>query len=197
MFSIPRVWCILTHVRLAPLYQLLKFNPLPLPKTSRLNRTDLMMMMMLAEDDTYVSGTCLARIESAQDLFEVILRVRRQGVAARVHTYRGAPGDAVIELDVRRLRLVELHVPVAVRWDLLRQPLAERDLREGGTVRWEASRRERSCTCSSCCSLWLGGCVGWFFECDHSPHTMIKSGKMKVVTKKYIKKGRQVANQKR
>lgn len=94
-------------------------------------------------------GTCLARVESAQHLLEVVLGVGGQRVPAGVHADRGAPRNAVVELDVRRLGLVELHVPVAVRGDLLLDRKGpEADLREGGAVRGEASRWE-------CAGTWL------------------------------------------
>lgn len=88
-----------------------------------------------------------ARIKTAQHLLEVVLGVRGQRIATRVHADRGAARNVVLELDVGRLRLVELHVPVAVRCDLLGQLLAERDLREGGAVRRETARRERATAC--------------------------------------------------
>lgn len=87
-------------------------------------------------------GAHHARIKPAQHLLEMVLRMRGQRVAARVHADRGATRNIVLELDVGRLRLVELHVPVAVRCDLFGQLLAERDLREGGAVRRETARRK-------------------------------------------------------
>lgn len=102
-------------------------------------------------------GPRLPGVESAEHLLEVVLRVGRQGIPPGVDADRGTPRDPVVELDVRRFRLVELHVPVAVRGNFLRQPLAEGDLREGGAIGWETSCWECSCTC---CSF-----LGFIFFC--------------------------------
>lgn len=55
------------------------------------------------------------RLEAAENLQQVVLRVRGQRVPPRVHADAGAARDAVVEAYVGGLRLVELHVPVAVR----------------------------------------------------------------------------------
>lgn len=91
-------------------------------------------------------GTRLPGVESAQHLLKVVLRVRGQRIPPGVNSDRSPPRDPVVELNVGRFRLVELHVPVAVRGDFLRQPLAQGDLREGGPIRGETPGRECSCT---------------------------------------------------
>lgn len=103
-------------------------------------------------------GSRLPGIEPAEHLLEVVLGVRGEGIPPRIDPDGGSPRDTVVELDVRRFRLVELHIPVAVRGDFLRESLAEGDLREGGTVRWETSCRERSRTCSFGFFCWLIWC---------------------------------------
>lgn len=102
-------------------------------------------------------GTRLPGVESAQHLLKMVLRVRGQCVPPGVNSDRSPPRYSVVELNVGRFRLVELHVPVAVRGDFLRQPLAQGDLREGGPIRGETPGRECSCTCCGFC--WLI----WFF----------------------------------
>jgi len=94
-------------------------------------------------------GRSCAGAESAEHFLEVVLRVGGQGVPPAVDSDGSASRDRVVKLDVGRLRLVELHVPVAVRLDLLGQLLAEGDLSEGGAVRWEAACRE-------CSGSWFG-----------------------------------------
>lgn len=73
----------------------------------------------------------------------MILRMCGQGISSAIDPDAGTTWDVVIELDVGRFGLIELHIPVTVRRDLLGEPLAERDLREGGSVRREGLGRER------------------------------------------------------
>lgn len=60
--------------------------------------------------------------------------MRGQGVPPAVDPDGGAPRDGHLELDVGRLRLVELHVPVAVGRDLLLQAVSELHHVEGRAV---------------------------------------------------------------
>ena len=69
-----------------------------------------------------------------------------QGVATGVDANTRPTGYVVVEAHVRRLRLVELHVPIAVGGYLLVKTLAQRDLGERRAVRWEGASRERSTT---------------------------------------------------
>lgn len=92
-------------------------------------------------------GPCL---ETAENLQKIILRVRGQRVSPSVHADTCAARDAVIKAHVGGLRLVELHIPVAVRRYLLAQLLSQTDLSEGRPVRGERPRREgsRACRCT-------------------------------------------------
>lgn len=89
------------------------------------------------------------RFETAQDFQEIVLRVCGQCVPPRVHADAGTAGDAVVEAHVGGLRLVKLHVPVAVRRYLLTELLSEADLGESRAVRRERPRRESTRTCGS------------------------------------------------
>lgn len=90
------------------------------------------------------AGRAGAGTESAEHFLEVVLRVGGQSVAAAVDADRGATRNRIVELNVGWLRLIELHVPITVRLDLLGQLLAQRDLSEGGAIGWETARRESS-----------------------------------------------------
>lgn len=94
-----------------------------------------------------MSGPGGPGLESAEDLEQIVLGVSGQGIAARVNADARAPRDVVVEPDVGRLRLVELHVPVAVGRYLLVQTLAQGHLGERRAVRRERPGRERSATC--------------------------------------------------
>lgn len=80
----------------------------------------------------------------------MVLGVGGQRVATSVDSDGSASRYGVVKLDVRRLRLIELHVPIAVGLYLLGQFLAQRDLAKGGAVWWETARRE-------CASSYFGG----------------------------------------
>lgn len=77
----------------------------------------------------------------------MVLGVGGQCIPPSVDSDGGAPGDVVVELDVRLLGQVELHVPVAVRVDGLGQLLSQLDLREGRAIRRETSGWERAGAC--------------------------------------------------
>lgn len=64
------------------------------------------------------------RFETAEHLQKVVLRVRGQRVPPRVHADAGTARNAVVEAHVGGLRLVELHVPVAIRRYLLAELLS-------------------------------------------------------------------------
>ena len=53
----------------------------------------------------------------------MVLGVRGEGVAAGVDPYAGPSRYIVVEPDVGRFGLIELHVPVAVRRDFFGKPL--------------------------------------------------------------------------
>lgn len=93
---------------------------------------------------TYVCRAGDSSVESAEHLLEMVLGVCGQRVPSSVHANGSAPRDVVIEFNVRRLRQIELHVPVAVRIDGLGQLLAQLDLREGRAVRREAASWKRA-----------------------------------------------------
>ena len=63
-------------------------------------------------------------LETTQHLQKIVLRVRGKGVSSRVDADASTARDVVIETHISRLRLVELHVPVAVRWYFLAQLLS-------------------------------------------------------------------------
>lgn len=81
------------------------------------------------------------------------MRVRGQRVPSSVHADTGAARDAVIKPHVGGLRLVELHIPVAVRRYLLAQLLSQTDLSEGRSVRGERPRRKGSRACRCTCTV--------------------------------------------
>lgn len=89
----------------------------------------------------------LPSLEPTEHLQDVVLCVSRQSVAPDVHSDAGTSRYAVVKLDVRRLRLVELHVPVTVRRDFVVQLLAEYYLRKRCSIRREGPRR----LFASCC----------------------------------------------
>lgn len=103
------------------------------------------------------------RLESAQHLQKIVLRVRGKSVPPRVDADASTARDIVVESHVRGFRLVELHVPVAVRRYLLAELLSQPDLGEGRAVRWEGSRREGSCTCRIA-NTHLSDVFIWFLE---------------------------------
>lgn len=100
-------------------------------------------------NDTNVRRPCGSRLESAEDLQQIVLRVRRQCVPPGVNADARTPWDVVIETHVSCLRLIELHVPIAVGRYLLAELLSQADLSKSGAVGWERFCRERSCTCIS------------------------------------------------
>lgn len=63
-------------------------------------------------------------LEAAENLQKIVLRVRGQRVPSRVHADAGTARDAVVETHVGGLRLIKLHVPVAVRRYLLAELLS-------------------------------------------------------------------------
>lgn len=63
-------------------------------------------------------------LETTEHLEQVILRVCRQCVSPGVDADACTSWDIVVEFDVGRLRLVELHVPVAVSGNFLVEALA-------------------------------------------------------------------------
>ena len=67
-------------------------------------------------------------------LHEIVVGVGGQCVTPGVESQGGSPGQAQLKVDEPRLHLVELNVPVAVGRKLLHQPVAQRDLVEGGAV---------------------------------------------------------------
>lgn len=89
------------------------------------------------------------RLETAQNLQEIVLRVRGQRVSPGVHADARTARDAVVETHVGGLRLVKLHVPVAVRWYLLAELLSQADLSESRAVGRERPCRKGSRTCTS------------------------------------------------
>lgn len=89
---------------------------------------------------------CGPGLETAQHLQKVVLRVRGERVPPRVDTDASTSWDVVVESHVRCLRLVELHVPVAVGWYLLAELLPQADLGEGRPVRRERPGGEGSRT---------------------------------------------------
>lgn len=74
-------------------------------------------------NDTNMGRPGGPRLEAAEDLQQVVLRVRGQRVPPGVDADAGTAGDAVVEAYVGGLRLVELHVPVAIRRYLLAELL--------------------------------------------------------------------------
>lgn len=62
-------------------------------------------------------------LETAENFEQIVLRVRGQRVSPRIHADTRTTWDAVVEADVGGLRLVKLHVPVAVRRYLLAELL--------------------------------------------------------------------------
>ena len=85
-------------------------------------------------------------LETTQHFQKIVLRVRGKSVSSRVDADAGAAWDIVIETHVRRLRLVELHVPIAVRWYFLAQLLSQAHLGESRAVRRKRPGGESSCT---------------------------------------------------
>lgn len=63
-------------------------------------------------------------LEAAENLQKIVLRVRGQRVPSRVHADTGTTWNAVVETHVGGLRLIKLHVPVAVRRYLLAELLS-------------------------------------------------------------------------
>lgn len=93
---------------------------------------------------TYVCcscGACAGR-EPAEHLLEVILCVRGQRIASPIDTNGSTTRYGIIEFNICRFRLIELHVPIAIRLYLLRQFLTQCDLAKGGAIGWETARRE-------------------------------------------------------
>lgn len=97
-----------------------------------------------AASATYVcsSGSACAGTEATEHLLEVVLGVGGQRVATSVDSDGSTSRYGVVKLDISRLRLIELHVPIAIGLYLLGQFLAQRDLAKGGAVWWETARRE-------------------------------------------------------
>lgn len=89
---------------------------------------------------------CRSGLETAQHLEEIVLRVRRKRVPPRVHTDARPARNIIVEPHVRGFRLVELHVPVAVRRYLFAQLLPQPHLGERGAVGWKRSGWECSRT---------------------------------------------------
>lgn len=89
---------------------------------------------------------CRSGLETAQHLEEIVLRVRRKRVPPRVHTDASPARNIIVEPHVRGFRLVELHVPVAVRRYLFAQLLPQPHLGERGAVGWKRSGWECSRT---------------------------------------------------
>lgn len=93
---------------------------------------------------SYVRCSGRPGLESAEDFENVVLGVGRKRVSSCVDSYARSSGNVVVEFDVGCFGLVELHVPVAVRGDVLGEALSEGDLREGGAIRGERTSREGS-----------------------------------------------------
>lgn len=70
-------------------------------------------------NDTNMGRPCGPSLETAKNFQKIVLRVRGQCVPSRVHADAGTTWDAVVETHVGGFRLVELHIPVAVRRYLL------------------------------------------------------------------------------
>lgn len=97
-------------------------------------------------NDTNMGRPCRSGLETAQHLEEIVLRVRRKRVPPRVHTDASPARNIIVEPHVRGFRLVELHVPVAVRRYLFAQLLPQPHLGERGAVGWKRSGWECSRT---------------------------------------------------
>lgn len=97
-------------------------------------------------NDTNMGRPSGPRLEAAQHLQQIVLRVRGKGIPPSVYTDARTTWDIVVEPHVRGFRLVELHVPVAVRWNFLAKLLAKTDLSESRAIRWEGPGRESSRT---------------------------------------------------
>lgn len=89
---------------------------------------------------------CGPGLETTQYFKEIVLRVRRKRVSSRVDTDARSTRNIIVEPHVRGFRLIELHVPVAVRWYLFAQLLSQPHLGECGSVRWKRSGWECSRT---------------------------------------------------
>lgn len=85
--------------------------------------------------------------ESAEHFQEVVLRVCWQCVSSCVYTDARTTWYVVVKTNVGGLRLIELHIPVAIRLNLFAEFLSKADLSEGRTIGWERSSREGSCAC--------------------------------------------------
>lgn len=72
----------------------------------------------------------------------MVLGVGGQRVATSVDSNGSTSRYGVVKLDIGRLRLIELHVPIAIGLYLLGQFLAQRNLAKGGAVGWKTARWE-------------------------------------------------------
>lgn len=97
---------------------------------------------------TYVCSSCgaCAGTETAKHLLEVVLRVSGQRIASPVDTNGSTSRYGVVKLNIRRFRLIELHVPIAVRLYLLSQFLTQCDLAKSGAIGWKTACRECAST---------------------------------------------------
>lgn len=89
---------------------------------------------------------CGSGLETTQHFQEIVLRVRRKRVSSRVDADARSTRNIIVEPHVRRFRLIELHVPVAVRRYLFAQLLPQPHLGECGAVGWKRSGWECSRT---------------------------------------------------
>lgn len=89
---------------------------------------------------------CGSGLETTQYFQKIVLRVRRKSVSSCVDADTGSTRNIIVESHVRGFRLVELHVPVAVWWNLFAELLSETHLGESRSVRWKGPGGESSCT---------------------------------------------------
>ena len=93
------------------------------------------------------SDLAIAVVVTADQVEYVVVSVGGQGVASGVKRQTGATRNAQFKAHVRSLRMVKLHVPVAVGGNDAVGTFAHRHLSEGCAVRWETPRWKRISIC--------------------------------------------------
>lgn len=129
--------CIERHLLIVPIVVVQRDEP----KAGLHEASDVAMNCRL------ISGARRSRVEAAENLLEVVLRVGRQSVASRIKADRGAARNREIKLHVSLLSRQELHVPIAVRRNHALQSLAQLDFGELRVVGRNRSRTRQIAGC--------------------------------------------------
>lgn len=101
---------------------------------------------------------CGPSLETTHHLQDIVLCVRGQRVSSGIDTDTGPARDIVVKLHVCGFRLVELHVPVAVRWNFFAELLSKAYLGKSSAIRWKRPGGE-------CSRTWIIGKGKYQYSC--------------------------------